>query len=337
MTPVANRNLAPMAEVFVIDRVVTAPGCARAFIDAYLSGYVPGARDRGMDLRDVVVSPPMLSDDRPNVVTITWTLPSPQAWWQMTWRARPDPTVARWWQDISHLVSERSRSVASRAADIGDAETPVALPDSPGTETVGVTRLLDVIESERERVLAMLRQATESSGAQRALVAPTLTGSRNGGDILVHLRFRDQPAWAECNFDDVLRDGAITNVNGVTYRGTPRRRGTGTVYRTLLLRVPPDVSTDVVTAFEHELAMMPRFVPTIQSWQLSRVDEAIGTTGWTHVFEQEFTDVAGLMGPYLMHPVHWAVVDRWFDPETTDMIVRDRVCHSFCEMGSAVL
>ena len=326
-----------MAEVFVIDRVVTTPGCARAFIDAYLSGYVPGARDRGMDLRDVVVSPPILSDDRPNVVTITWALPSPQAWWQMTWRARPDPTVARWWQDISHLIIERNRSVASRAADLGAADTPVAPPGSPGIETVAVTRLLDVVESERERVLATLRQATEAAGAQRALVQPTLAGSRNGGDILVHLRFRDQSAWAACSVDDVLRDEAITNINGVTYRGTPRRRGNGTVYRTLLLRVPAEVSADVVGAFEHELAIMPRFVPTIQAWQLSRVDEAIGTTQWTHVFEQEFTDVDGLMGPYLMHPVHWAVVDRWFDPETTDMIVRDRVCHSFCEITAAVL
>lgn len=83
--------------------------------------------------------------------------------------------------------------------------------------------------------------------------------------------------------------------------------------------------------------MMPRYVSTIQAWQLSRVDEAIGRTGWTHVFEQEFTDVDGLMGPYLMHPVHWAVVDRWFDPETTDMIVRDRVCHSFCRIDGPVL
>ena len=41
----------------------------------------------------------------------------------------------------------------------------------------------------------------------------------------------------------------------------------------------------------------------------------MGTSAWTHVFEQEFTDVEGLMGPYLMHPIHWAVVDRWFDPE----------------------
>jgi hypothetical protein len=101
--------------------------------------------------------------------------------------------------------------------------------------------------------------------------------------------------------------------------------------------VSPETSTNDITAFEDELAMMPRYVPTIVAWQLSRVDHAVGTSGWTHVFEQEFTDVDGLMGPYLMHPIHWSVVDRWFDPETTDMIVRDRVCHSFCELANPVL
>ncbi len=31
-----------MAEVFIVDRVVTAPpGCAQTFIDSYLSGYAP--------------------------------------------------------------------------------------------------------------------------------------------------------------------------------------------------------------------------------------------------------------------------------------------------------
>ncbi|WP_319434658.1 Dabb family protein [Mycobacterium sp. RTGN5] len=202
---------------------------------------------------------------------------------------------------------------------------------------VGVTRLLDVVESERERILSALRTAADASAPLQALVQPTLPGSRNGGDILVHLRFRDQCAWDESDFDDMLSDPAITRVNGVTYRGTPLRRGNGTVYRTLLLRVPPDVSADDLAAFERELAMMPRYVPTIVAWQLSRVDDPVGTTGWTHVFEQEFTDVDGLMGPYLMHPVHWAVVDRWFDPETTEMIVRDRVCHSFCELTNPVL
>lgn len=327
-----------MAEVFIIDRVVTAPGCAQTFIDSYLSGYVPGARDRGMELRDVLVSPPILFDDRPTVVTITWSLPSPQAWWQMTWRARPDPTVARWWEGVAELVVERSRSVATRSQDIDRAETSAPMPaPREGSPTVGVTRLLDVVEPERPRVLSALRKAADAGGPLRAVVEPTEAGSRNGGDILVHLRFSDLNAWARSDFDDALRDPAITNVNGVTYRGAPLCRGAGTVYRALLLRVPPEVPAHQVTAFEQELAMMPRYVSTIRAWQLSRVDQAIGTTSWTHVFEQEFTDVDGLMGPYLMHPIHWAVVDRWFDPETTDMIVRDRVCHSFCRTDSPVL
>lgn len=325
-----------MAEVFVIDRVVTRPGCAQAFVDAYLAGYVPGALERGMDLRDVLVSPPILFDDRSNVVTITWSLPSPQAWWQMTWQGRPDPTVAHWWEEISELVVERNRSVASRAADV-DAEPDARQVFAPSTDaTFGVTRLLDVVESERDRVLDTLRQAADRSGAGGVLVQPTLPGSRNGGDILVHLRFADEAAWTRSEFDTSLTDPAITNVNGVTYSGTPLRRGSGTVYRTLLLRVSPETSAEDIAAFEQELAMMPRYVPTIQAWQLSRVDQAVGATGWTHVFEQEFTDVDGLMGPYLMHPVHWAMVDRWFDPETTDTIVRDRVCHSFCDMEASI-
>ncbi|BBX27809.1 hypothetical protein GCM10009632_03500 [Mycolicibacterium alvei] len=326
-----------MAEVFVIDRVVTKPGCAQKFIDAYLAGYAPGARERGMSLRDVLVSPPIWFDDRSNVVTITWTLPSPQAWWQMTWQGRPDPAVARWWDSITDLVVERTRNVAAAPEAVDAPATPAPTDPSTCASTFGVTRLVDVDESERGRVLDALRAAAERSGALRALVEPTLPGSRNGGDILVHLRFANEADWEKSDFDEALTDPAISRVNGVTYQGAPIRRSSGTVYRALLLRVPPEVEAETIAAFESELSMMPRYVPTITAWQLSRVEQTIGTSEWTHVFEQEFTDVDGLMGPYLMHPIHWAVVDRWFDPETTDIIVRDRVCHSFCERPSPVL
>jgi len=57
--------------VYVIDRVVTQPGRAKDFIDCYLAEYVPGARDRGMSLRDILVSPPIWFDDQSNTVTIT--------------------------------------------------------------------------------------------------------------------------------------------------------------------------------------------------------------------------------------------------------------------------
>jgi len=104
--------------IYVVDRVVTRPGCARKFVDTYLAEYAPGARARGMTLRDVLVSPPIWFDDQPNTVTITWSLPSAQAWWEMTWKGRPDPGLGSWWEGIGGLVEERTRSVAAAADDV---------------------------------------------------------------------------------------------------------------------------------------------------------------------------------------------------------------------------
>lgn len=113
-------QIAPTREpkVYVVDRVTTRPGCAREFVDTYLREYAPGARDRGMTLRDVLVSPPIWFDDHPNVVSITWSLPGARAWWEMTWKGRPDPELGRWWDSVDHLVMERDRSVAAAAADV---------------------------------------------------------------------------------------------------------------------------------------------------------------------------------------------------------------------------
>jgi hypothetical protein len=105
-------------EVYVVDRVITRPGRAREFIDCYLTEYAPGARERGMTLRDVLVSPPIWFSDQTNTVTITWSLPSARAWWEMTWQARPDPSLGKWWTDISELVVERTRSVGAAADDV---------------------------------------------------------------------------------------------------------------------------------------------------------------------------------------------------------------------------
>ncbi|MGV0746473.1 hypothetical protein [Mycolicibacterium sp. XJ870] len=108
----------PPTVVYVIDRVLTKPGRAREFVDRYLAEYAPGARERGMTLEHVLVSPPIWFDDAPNTVTVTWTLPGPLAWWQMTWKGRPDATLGQWWSDIEELVQERSRSVAASADDV---------------------------------------------------------------------------------------------------------------------------------------------------------------------------------------------------------------------------
>ena len=105
-------------QVYVEDRVVAQPGRAREFVDRYLAEYAPGARERGMTLRDIHISPPIWFDDRSNTVIITWSLPSAQAWWEMTWKGRPDPGVGQWWAGVDKLIAERSRSVAAAAGDV---------------------------------------------------------------------------------------------------------------------------------------------------------------------------------------------------------------------------
>jgi hypothetical protein len=205
-----------------------------------------------------------------------------------------------------------------------------------------VTRLIDVSADQRVGVSASLGKLTADCGARHAVVAPTLAGSRNGGDLLLHLRFDRQDDWQTlaAEFEAALSDPAITRVNGADYHGVPTLvadRAPGTVYRTLLLRVESATDTETTARFEADLCTLPGYVSSISAWQLSRPVCTIGTTEWTHVFEQEFSNADGIMGAYLMHPFHWAVVDQWFDPECPNVIVRERVCHSFCESPTPVL
>lgn len=205
-----------------------------------------------------------------------------------------------------------------------------------------ITRLVDVPAAHVVRVADSLQKITVECRARHAVVAPTLAGSRNGGDLLLHLRFEQQNDWQSAAADvaTALADPAITRVNGADYHGAATvvpNRTPGTVYRTLLLRVEPDTDTQTVNRFEADLRALPGYVSSIGAWQLTRPVNTVGATQWTHVFEQEFSDAEGIMGPYLMHPFHWAVVDQWFDPECPNNIVRERVCHSFCESPTRVL
>ena len=205
-----------------------------------------------------------------------------------------------------------------------------------------ITRLIDVAAGRCDRVVPALRGLAADCGADRGVVAPTLTGSRNGGDLLMHLRFERKDTWQSvaAEIEATLDHPDITRVNGADYHGAPTvvaDRAPGTVYRTLLVHVEADADSDSVRKFEADLCALPRYVSSIGAWQLSRPAHTVGSTAWTHVFEQEFSDADGIMGPYLMHPFHWAVVDQWFDAECPNSIVRERVCHSFCESPPTVL
>lgn len=104
--------------IYIVDRVVLTPGSARSFIDAYLSEYAPTARERGMTLDRLLVSPPVWVDGETNTVTATWTVPGPAQWWQAAVRGRHDPGPARWWASKAPLIVERSRSMEAAVDDV---------------------------------------------------------------------------------------------------------------------------------------------------------------------------------------------------------------------------
>jgi hypothetical protein len=203
-------------------------------------------------------------------------------------------------------------------------------------------------EMTTDMTVKRITAAAEAAGVRAPLVARTLPGVRNGGDVLAHFRFATKSDWLSHRetVDDAMTSPAIEHIDSVEYPGG--RRGTGrsghrqgtrppAVYRTLLLRVDDSAASAEVARFEHATLQMPRHIPAIQAWQLSRVDRAAGASQWTHVWEQEFADVDCLLGPYMNHPVHWALVDQWFDPESPNQIVKDRICHSFCAIPAPVI
>ena len=207
-----------------------------------------------------------------------------------------------------------------------------------------LTRLVTLTDPAPLPVLVdEMRALGAAHAAERMLVAPTLAGSHFGGDLLAHFAFDDavQRADFDAALAPLLDTPAVASVDGVAYRsGLGGRSGpelANGVYRVLLLGVDEGTDPAVVARFEAETRMMPHYISAIRGWQLSRTEEAVGARRWTHVWEQEYADAGGLIGPYMMHPYHWAWIDRWFDPECPDRIVDARLCHSFCGFEGRVI
>jgi hypothetical protein len=183
----------------------------------------------------------------------------------------------------------------------------------------------------REHLRQRLRQALPP--AAESLLQPTLPGVYNGGDLLWKSRGDRAALDAAAQQLRQEQDG-IAHVDSAVYEdgesgGEWSKQG---VYRALLLCVKTATAADTVARFEREMRAMPRYIHSIRAWRLSRVVQAAGARAWTHVWEQRYDSLPGLTGTYMMHPYHWAWVDRWFDPESPDWIVDTHLCHSFCTL-----
>lgn len=194
---------------------------------------------------------------------------------------------------------------------------------SPGADT-------DVLERELQAL------GTTLPGLRNISFGRNLAGCWGAGDYTVDLQFAAD-ASGSGSADRLAQLPGVSRADHVVYRRLAGgQRATGLkngIWRTLLLCVRPDASSDRVTALERDLLQMPAYMAGIRNWQLSRVTS---DSDWTHVWQQEFDSAGDLLGEYLMHPFHWGWVDRWFDPEFPEWTVT-AISHAFCPLATSIL
>lgn len=202
----------------------------------------------------------------------------------------------------------------------------------------------------RDELIATLARTSSEIEMMALQVSPTRAQAHRAGNIMAVAAFRDVDSYhAAVDAPYVasvvrpLLDAACSHVEFVRYRQGPidirdpdLHDG---LHRTLLVGAEPWADPAAVAHFERQIARMGDYIDTIRNWSLSRVDEVIGSTGpqWTHVWEQEFTSIEGLIGEYMFHPYHYAVVDPWFDPQSPIRVLDTAIVHSMCDLEHSIL
>jgi Stress responsive A/B Barrel Domain len=204
-----------------------------------------------------------------------------------------------------------------------------------------------VSAAERAEFTQILSRAGGAAETTAQLIAPTLPGVRNGGDLIWHLIFNDaagarawecSTAWLE-KAQPTLRacallDSACFDHGPGGVRCPDLNRG---IYRALFFALSPEATKDQAAQLEADLLAMPRHIEKILNWRLSRVSQSSGAERWSYVWEQEYAALEHLKQDYVWHPYHWGVVDRWFDPEMPCRIVQSHLCHSFAAIEGSLL
>ncbi|MFV8817885.1 Dabb family protein [Haliea sp. E17] len=193
--------------------------------------------------------------------------------------------------------------------------------------------LLDITLPPEHAVAALATTLAPALATLPALadhwVAPTMPAlSANAGQLVARLVFADERRaqhaetsreWRE-HVSPLLTGTQVARVGYSPIMSGAAEGGPG-IWRALLVKVLHGTPAAQVAAFERDLLLMPDHVSTIRSWSLGSVTSQAEPGAFTHVWEQEFDDAAGFTGEYMHHPVHWGVVDGWFDPETAHCIV----------------
>lgn len=181
-----------------------------------------------------------------------------------------------------------------------------------------------------EGFAAQLRErAAALPGITNSVVEPGVPGlAFNAGDVVWRASFADEgTALAAAHSGEWQRNIAPllagTIVSGVGYQSTQKqiRPDGGGIWRALIFGLFPNTPAAQILNLERALLAMPREIRKIRAWGLSTISTTEGPNRFTHVWEQEFDSPADFIGEYMNHPIHWGMVDSWFDAECPQYIV----------------
>ena len=316
--------------------------------------YRPGAEARGLRFVEECISPPLRLAEQPNVLWLRWTLPDAAAFWAMRFQSA-DPAVAAFWRELDGFVLSRERQF------LVEAERDLPAPED-------VTQFLATPTTWRETAQLFLRdgqgddaRAAFESTLARAAQLPTLITAalaRNlvpqhgAGHYTWDLVYPDRASaeaargtdlWQQVLHPAVQRACRSVAALGLGTIGAGQRAAglANGIKRTALFRLLPGIDRMRQLRWEQDTLAMAAHIPSIRNWRLSRAEalawDASDVAPWSYVWEQEYATLEGLNVDYMIHPHHWAFVDRAFDPESGAQIIDTALCHAFCPLVESLI
>lgn len=341
--------------IVVQDRIDVAPADLPRLRTMLRERYLPGAAARGLTLIDELVSPPLQLQERPNTLWLRWSLADAGAFWAARY-ASGDPAVVAFWAELDTFVLARERHylVPADAALPGPEDTtayrcqPVAW-----RETAQLYLKNDITAAERAAFVALLeRAATELPGLGTVSLAANFVPEYGAGHYTWDLVYPDRATaeaarassfWREQLLPALDRHCRARAALGLETLGAGARAPAlaSGVKRTALFRLLPGVSPELQARFARDTLEMAAQIPAILNWRLSRAValawDAPDCAPWSFVWEQEYATLDGLNVDYMVHPHHWAHIDRWFDPESGAQIIDTALCHAFAPLAQSVI
>jgi len=289
--------------------------------------YRPAAATRGLTYVEEHVSPPLPLDDQPVTLWVRWTLPDAGGFWAARAQTH-DPSVGAFWAAVEALGASRKRRYLVGPDAMTPAPedlAPYAVTPALWRETAQLYLPPDAGPEQLDALARVLAKAADLPGIHTAALSANFLADLGAGHFTWDLVYPDRPTaeaarasalWREDILPALDAHCAARSALGLETIGAGARDPelTGGVKRTALFRVLPGVPDAVVDRFAQDTLAMPAHIPAIRNWRLSRAVpldwDATAAQPWTFVWEQEYVDLDGLNVDYMVHPHHWAHVDR---------------------------